>query len=120
MPSTMTPQSNRLDKIIQLTHVTQMTLRGLKEYARAEGVSFKLVVALELTSDLSWENRVSEMAEYCEKVLCNPARPHVDFVKGGSMTDMCLTPADTCIKEHASGVWFPLTSVVCFITFLDL
>jgi hypothetical protein len=23
-------------------------------------------------------------------------------------------------EEHASGVWFPLTYVVCFITFLDL
>jgi hypothetical protein len=32
-------------KIIRLTHVTRMTLRGLKEYARAEGVSSKLGVA---------------------------------------------------------------------------
>jgi hypothetical protein len=43
MTSTMTSQSNRLDKIIQLTHATQMTLRGLKEFAKAEGVLVKFL-----------------------------------------------------------------------------
>jgi hypothetical protein len=55
MTSMMTSQSNRLDKNSQLTHVTQMTLRGLREYAQAEGVLVKLGVALELASDLSQE-----------------------------------------------------------------
>jgi hypothetical protein len=31
------------------------------------------------------------MLEYCEKVPCNSTRPYVDFVLGGSVTDMCLT-----------------------------
>jgi hypothetical protein len=31
------------------------------------------------------------MAEYCKKVVCNSARPYVDFVLGGSVTDTCLT-----------------------------
>ena len=84
MTSTMTSQSNRLDKIIQLTHVIQMTLRGLKEYARAEGVLVKLRVALELMADLSWKNGVSEMAEYYKKVPCNSARSHIDIVLGGN------------------------------------
>jgi hypothetical protein len=110
-------QSNRLDKIIRLTHVTQMTLRGLKKYAQAEGVSVELGVALELMADLSCKNGVPQMAEYYEKVLCNSARPHVDVVLDRSMTGTCLTRADTCIEEHASRVWSPLTSKVCFITF---
>jgi hypothetical protein len=45
-----------------------MTLRGLKEYAQAEGVSAELGVASELVADLSRENGVPEMAEYCKKV----------------------------------------------------
>jgi hypothetical protein len=53
MTSTMTSQSNRPEKIILLTRVIQMTLRRLREYARAEGVLVKLRVALESTSDLS-------------------------------------------------------------------
>jgi hypothetical protein len=97
-----------------------MTLRGLKEYAQAEGVSVKLGVALELRADLSRKNGVPEMTEYYEKVPCNSARPHINLVPGRSVTGTHLTHADTCIKEHASAVWFPLTSLVCFITFLDL
>jgi hypothetical protein len=96
-----------------------MTLRGLKEYARAEGVSVELGVASELMSDLSHKNGVPEMAEYYKKVPCNSARPHVDFVPGGSVTGTRLTCADTCIEENASGVWFSLISVVCFANFLD-
>jgi hypothetical protein len=72
-----------------------MTLRGLKEYARAEGVSAKLGVALELVVDLSHRNRVPETAEYCEKVPCNSARPHVDLVPGGNGAGTRLTCADT-------------------------
>jgi hypothetical protein len=117
MTSTMTSQSNRLDKIIQLTHVTRMTLRGLKEYAQAEGVLVELGVASESTAYLSRENRMPETVEYCKKVPCNSARTHVDVVPGRSVTGTRLMPADACIKEHASGVWFPLISVVCFIAF---
>ena len=51
-------------KIIQLTHVTQMTLRGLKEYARVEEVSAGFGVDLVSVSDLSCRIGVSEMAEY--------------------------------------------------------
>jgi hypothetical protein len=72
-----------------------MTLRGLKEYAQVEGVSAKLGVALELAADLSWGNGVPEMAEYCEKVLCSSARPHIDVVPGKNGTGMRLTRADT-------------------------
>jgi hypothetical protein len=57
-----------------------MTLRGLKGYARAEGVSAELGVASELAADLSRENGVPEMAEYCEKVPRNSTRPHKDVV----------------------------------------
>jgi hypothetical protein len=71
-----------------------MTLRGLKEYARVEGVSAKLGVALESVIDLSCENGVSETAEYCEKVLHTYARPHVDLVPSGNGTGTCLTRAD--------------------------
>jgi hypothetical protein len=72
-----------------------MTLRGLKEYARAEGVSAKLGVALELAVDLSCGNGVPEMAEYCEKVPRTSARPHVDLVLGRNGTVTHLTCADT-------------------------
>jgi hypothetical protein len=72
-----------------------MTLRGQKEYARVEGVSAKLGVALELAVDLSRRNVVPETAEYCEKVLRSSARPHVDLVPGGNGTGTCLTHADT-------------------------
>jgi hypothetical protein len=89
----------------------------VKEYAQAKGVLAKLGVALELAADLSRENGVPEMAEYCKRVPCNSSRPHVDFVPGGSVTGMHLMRADTCIEEHASGAGFPLTSVVPFITF---
>jgi hypothetical protein len=72
-----------------------MTLRGLKEYARAEKVLAELRVASELTADLSCGNGVLEMAEYCEKVPHSFARPHVDIVPGGNGTGMHLTHADT-------------------------
>ncbi len=78
-----------------------MTLRGLKEYAQAEGVLVKLGVALELTADLSHKNGMLKMAEYHEKVPCNSARPQVDLVPDGSVTGMPLTRDDTFIKEHA-------------------
>jgi hypothetical protein len=94
-----------------------MTLKGLKEYAHAKGVLAKVGVTSELTTDLSWKNQVSEMAENCKKAPCNSARPLVNFVLGGSVTGRRLTRADTYIEEHASGVGFPLTSVVHFITF---
>ncbi len=89
----------------------------MKEYAQAEGVSVELGVASKSTADLSHGNGVPEMAEYYKKVLCNSARPQVGVVPDGSVTGTCLARADTCIKEHASEVWFPFTSVVCFITF---
>jgi hypothetical protein len=89
----------------------------MKQYAQVEGVLFELGVASESTADLSHKNGVPEMAEYYEKVPCSSARPHVDVEPDGSMTGMHLTRVDTCIEEHASRVWFPLTSVVCFITF---
>jgi hypothetical protein len=82
-------------KIIRLTSVTRMTLRRLKEYVREEGVSAKLGVASELSIDLSCENRVSETAEYCEKVPRTSARPHVDLVPGGNETGMRLMHAVT-------------------------
>ncbi len=62
-----------------------MTLRGLKEYAQAEGV---------LASDLSPGIEVSEMAECWEKVQRSSTRPHVDLVPGGNGTGTCLTCAD--------------------------
>ncbi len=71
-----------------------MTLRGLKEYARAEGVSAKLGVDLELAIDLSRRNGVSETAEYCEKVPRTSARPHLDLVPGGNGTGTRLMRAD--------------------------
>ncbi len=81
-------------KIIRLTHVTQMTLRGLKEYAQAEGVLAKLGVALESAADLSHGNGVPETAEYCEKVPHSSARPHVDTVPSRNGTGMRLMRAD--------------------------
>jgi hypothetical protein len=96
-----------------------MTLRGLREYAQVEGVSVKLGVASELASDLSQENGVLETAEYYKKDPCNSTRSHIDVVPGGSVTGTPPMRADTCIDEHASGVWFPLTSVDCFTTTLD-
>ncbi len=81
-----------------------MTLRGLNKYAQVEGVSAELRVASELAADLSHKNGVPETVEYYEKVPCNSARPHLDFVPGGSVTAMRLTHAGTCIEEHASGV----------------
>jgi hypothetical protein len=67
----------------------------LKEYAQAEGVLAKLGVALESAIDLSCENGVSEMAEYCEKVLHTSLRPHVDLVPSRNGTGTRLTRADT-------------------------
>jgi hypothetical protein len=72
-----------------------MTLRGLKEYAQAEGVLAELGVALELAVDLSHRNGVPETAEYCEKVPRSSVRPHVDLVPGENGTGTCLTRADT-------------------------
>jgi hypothetical protein len=72
-----------------------MTLRGLKEYARAEGVLAELRVALELAIDLSREKGVSETAEYCEKVPGTSAGPHIDLVPGGNGTGTRLMHADT-------------------------
>jgi hypothetical protein len=72
-----------------------MTLRRLKEYAQADGVSAKFRVALESMADLSCENGVSEMAEYREKVPCTSMRPHVDLVPGRNGTGMGLMRADT-------------------------
>jgi hypothetical protein len=103
-----------------MTHVTQMTLRGLKEYTQVEGILAKLGVASELAVDLSHRNGVPETVEYCEKVPRSSARPHVDLVPDGNGSGMRLTRADTCTEEHASGVLFPLTSVFCFIIFLDI
>jgi hypothetical protein len=82
-------------KIIQLTHVTQMTLRGLKEYTQGEGVLAKLGVASESGVDLSPRNGIPEMVEYCEKVQHSSARPHIDLVPGGNGTGTHLTCADT-------------------------
>jgi hypothetical protein len=72
-----------------------MTLRRLKEYARAEGVLAKLGVALELAVDLPHRNGVPKTVEYCEKGPRSSARSHVDLVPGGNGTGMCLTRADT-------------------------
>jgi hypothetical protein len=84
-----------------------MTLRGLKEYARVEGVLATFGVASELAADLSHENGVSETAEYCEKVPCTSARPHVDLVPGGNGTGTRLMCADTlqqgtCLRSSVS------------------
>ncbi len=72
-----------------------MTLRGLKEYARAEGVSAGFGVDLESASDLSRGIGVSETAKCWEKVQRTSARPQIDLVLGRNGTGMCLTHADT-------------------------
>ncbi len=72
-----------------------MTLKGLKEYARAEGVSAGFGVDLESASDLSCGIGVSEMAKRWEKVQRTSVRPHVDLVPGGNGTGMRLMHADT-------------------------
>ncbi len=71
-----------------------MTLRGLKEYAQAEGVSARFGVDLELVSDLSHGIGVSETAEYWGKVQLTSTRPHVDLILGGNGTGMRLMRAD--------------------------
>jgi hypothetical protein len=72
-----------------------MTLRGLKKYARVEGVLAELGVASEPAVDLSHGNRVPETAKYCEKVPRTSARHHVDLVPGRNGTGTHLTCADT-------------------------
>ncbi len=72
-----------------------MTLRGLKEYAQAEGVSAGIGVDSESVSDLSCGIGVSETAEYWEKVQRTSARPHVDLIPGRNGTGMRLMRADT-------------------------
>jgi hypothetical protein len=72
-----------------------MTLRGLKEYAQAEGVLAGFGVDSELVSDLSRGIGVSETAEYWEKVQRTSARPHIDLIPGGNGTGTRLTHADT-------------------------
>jgi hypothetical protein len=66
----------------------------MKEYARAEGVSARFGVDLELASDLSRGIGVSEMEECWEKVQHTSARPHVNLVLGGNGTGTCLMRAD--------------------------
>jgi hypothetical protein len=86
----------------------------MKECVQAEGVSVELGLDSESASDLSWENGVSEMAEYCKKVLCNSARPHVDFVLGGSVTDTCLICAPRNMPQEFgfhSLLWFVSTQI---------
>ena len=78
-----------------------MTLRGLKEYAQAEGVSAGFGVDLESVSDLSRGIGVLETAEYWEKVQATSARPHVDLIPGGNGTGTCLTRADM----RLGGIW---------------
>ena len=71
-----------------------MTLRELKEYARAEGVSAGFGVDSESASDLSHGIGVSETAECWEKVQRTSARPHVDLVEGGNGAGTRLMRAD--------------------------
>jgi hypothetical protein len=52
-------------------------------------------VDLESVSDLSRRIKVSETAEYWEKVQRTSARPHVDLVPGGNGIGTRLTHADT-------------------------
>jgi hypothetical protein len=86
-----------LSFILRTEHpqITLLAFTSLKEYARVEEVLAELGVALELAADLSHENRVPEMVEYCEKVSRNYARPHVDVVPDRNGTGTCLTRADT-------------------------
>jgi hypothetical protein len=72
-----------------------MTLRGLKEYARAEGALAGFGVDSESASDLSCGIGVSDTAEGWEKVPYSSARPHVDLVPGGNGTGTRLVGADT-------------------------
>jgi hypothetical protein len=72
-----------------------MTLRGLKEYAQAEGVSAGFGVDLESVSDLSREIGVSETATYWEKVQRTSVRPHVDLIPVRNGTGTRLMRADT-------------------------
>ncbi len=79
----------------------------LKEYAREEGVSAGFGVDFESVSDLSHGIRVSETAEFWEKVQRTSVGPHVDLVPGGNGTGMCLMRADTwrrgtCLKSLVS------------------
>jgi hypothetical protein len=78
-----------------------MTLRGLREYARAEEVSAGFGVDSVSASDLSRGIGVSEMAEYLEKVQRTSAGPYVDLVPGKNGTGTCLTRADT----QLGGTW---------------
>jgi hypothetical protein len=93
-----------------------MTLRGLKEYAQAEGAWARFGVDSELVSDLSYRIRVSETAKYWEKFQHTFGRPHVDQARIGLARTWCVLTCDN--KEHAPRVWFPLTSVVLSLTFL--
>jgi hypothetical protein len=72
-----------------------MTLRGLKEYAQAEGVLARFGVDLELASDLSQGIGVSETVKCWEKVQCTSARPHIDLVPDRNGTGMRPMHADT-------------------------
>jgi hypothetical protein len=71
-----------------------MTLRGLKKYAQAEGVSAGFGVDSKLVSDLSHGIGVSEMAEYWEKVHRTSARPYVDLIPGRNGIGMHLGHGD--------------------------
>jgi hypothetical protein len=72
-----------------------MTLRGLKEYTRAEGVSAGFGVDSKLASDLSRGVGVSETAECWKKVQHTSVKPLVDLVPDGNGIGMCLAHADT-------------------------
>ncbi len=72
-----------------------MTLRGLKKYARTEGLLARFGVDLELASDLSRGIGVSEMAECWEKIQHTSVRPHADLVPGKNRTGTRLMRADT-------------------------
>ncbi len=87
---TVTDEKHLCPYVAPVNHI-YLNEAKVREYAQVEGVLVKLRVALELTLDLSWKNRVSEMAEYCEKVPCNSTRPHVDFALGVSVTATCPT-----------------------------
>ncbi len=69
-------------------------MRGLKEYAQAEGVSARFGVDSELASDLSCGIGVSETVECWEKAQRTSARPHVNLVLGGNGTGTRLMCAD--------------------------
>jgi hypothetical protein len=71
-----------------------MTLRGLKEYARAEEVLARFGVDSVSVTDFSCGIEVSEMAEYWEKVQRTSAGSHVDLVPGKNRTGTYLTRAD--------------------------